>query len=175
MAPKKSFASKPKRKIPVDSSSYDDHTYGSRALLFVSDEARKVHQEFYANREVLTGRKVVFNSLGENIGPLFDAQSLIPMLASICDTKYYPHLVSQFYANLRISHDTFESYLLGVDMPFDEVLIGQLLKIPSTGINLTLSVEELGWSCLEINKVISLNKKSTFLPNKINRLTNNLE
>ena len=94
MAPKKSFASKPKRKAPAtagaDSSSSDDHTYGSSHLLFVSDEARKVYQEFYAKREVLTGRKVVFNSLGENIGPLFDAQSLIPMLASIGDTKYYP-------------------------------------------------------------------------------------
>ena len=56
-------------------------------------------------------------------------------------------------------------------MPFDEVLIGQLLKIPSTGIDLTLSIEELGWSCLDINKVISINKKSTFLLNKINQLT----
>ena len=128
MAFKKSFASKPKRKAPTDSSDDDDLTYGNRALLFVSDEVRKVHQEFYANREVLTGRKVVFNSLGENIGHFFDAQSLIPMHASIGDIKYYPQLVSQFYANLQISHDTFQSYLLGIDIPFDEVLIGQLLK-----------------------------------------------
>ena len=93
------------------------------------------------------------------------------MLTSIGDTKYYPHLVSQFYANLQISHDTFTSYLVGIEIPFDEIPIGQLLKIPSIGIDLTLSIEELGWSCLDINKAISINKKSTFLPNKINQLT----
>ena len=117
------------------------------------------------------GRKVVFNSLGPKIGPLFEVQSLIPMLASIGDTHYFPHLVSQFYANLQISQDTYTSYLVGVDIPFDETLFGQLLKIPSTGIDLTESIEELGWSCLDINKTISQNKKSTFLPNKINQLT----
>ena len=56
-------------------------------------------------------------------------------------------------------------------MTFDEVLIGQLLKIPSSGIDITLCVEELGFSYLEINKTISHNRKSTFIPNKINQLT----
>ena len=56
-------------------------------------------------------------------------------------------------------------------MTFDEVLIGQLLNIPSSGINITLSVEELGLTYPEINKIISLNKKSTFIPNKINQLS----
>ena len=56
-------------------------------------------------------------------------------------------------------------------MTFDEVLIGQLLKIPSTGIDITLSVEELGLNYPEINKTISVNKKSTFIPNKINQLS----
>ena len=103
------------------------------------------HQDRFANKEVFTGRKVNFDSLGD-IGSLFLAQSLTPFLASISDKKYYPHLVSQFYANLRISANTYESYLLGVEMTFDEVLIGQLLKIPSSGIDITLSVEESGLS-----------------------------
>ena len=50
------------------------------------------------------------------------------------------------------------------------MLIGQLLKIPSTGLDITLAIEELGWSYLDINKAISINK-STFKPNKINQLT----
>ena len=60
------------------------------------------------------------------------------------DNKYYPHLVSEFYANLVISTDTYDSYLLGIEMTFDEVLIGQVLNIPSSSIDITLSVEELG-------------------------------
>ena len=83
----------------------------------------KAHWERFANREVITGRKVNFDSLGD-IGSLFQIQSLTPLLASIGDNKYYPHLVSQFYANLGISADTCDSYLLGVEIPFDEVLIG---------------------------------------------------
>ena len=130
----------------------------------------KAHRERFANREVLTGRRVNFHSLGE-IRSLFDAQSLTPLLASMGDNKYYPHLISEFYTNLLISADTYDSYLLGIEMTLDEVLIGQLLKIPSSGIDITLSVEELGISYLEINKTISQNKKSTFIPNKINQLS----
>ena len=111
-----------------------------------------------------------FDILGD-IGSLFQVQSSTPFLASIGDHKYYPHLLSQFNANLGLPADTLDSYLLGVDMTFDEVLIGQLLKIPSSRIDITLSVEELGLTYLEINKTISLNKKSTFIPNKINQLS----
>ena len=64
-----------------------------------------------------------------------------------------------------------DSYLLRVDMPFDESLIGHLLKIPYEGEDITLSFEELGWSYVDINKTISTNKRSTFKPNKINQLT----
>ena len=174
MEPKKSFAQKPKWKAPSvahsGDSSEDDHTYGNKFLHFIDEEARKAHWERYANREVLTGQKVNFDTLGD-IGSLFQAHSLTPFLASIGDLKYYPHLVSQFYANLVILADTYDSYLLGKAMTFDELLIGQLLKIPSSGIDITLSIEELGLNYPEINKTISVNKKSTFIPNKINQLT----
>ena len=127
MAPKKSFAQKPKRKAPSvahsDNSSEDDHTYGNKFPHFIDKEAIKAHRERFANREVLTDRKVNFNTLGD-IGSLFQAQSLTPFLVSIGDLQYYPHLVSQFYGNLIISADTYDSYLLGKDMTFDEVLIG---------------------------------------------------
>ena len=145
MAPKKSMAQKPKRKAPSIDSSSDDHTHGNKFLHFVDEAAMKAHRDWFANREVLIGRKVNFNSLGD-IGPLFQIQSLTPLLASIGDNKYYPHLVSQFYANLGISADTYDSYLLGVEIPFDELLIGQLLKIPSSELDITLTVEELGLS-----------------------------
>ena len=162
MAPKKSMVQKPKRKAPSvahsGDSSDDDHTHGNKFLHFVNEAAMKTHQERFANREVLIGRKVNFNSLGD-IGPLFQIQSLTLLLASIGDNKYYPHLVFQFYANLGISIDICDFYLLSVEISFDEVFIGQLLKIPFLGLDITLNVEELGLSYLEINKTIFLNKK----------------
>ena len=56
-------------------------------------------------------------------------------------------------------------------MPFDDVLLGQVLKIPSTGIDLSLSFEELGWNFKDVNKAISQNKRSTFKPNRLNQLS----
>ena len=107
----------------------------------------------------------------QSIEPFFSAQNLVPFLASIGDKKYYPHLVSHFYADLSFSEYTCESYVLGIELPFDEILIGQLLKIPSTGIDITLNFEELGWNYQDVNKSISLNKRSTFKPNRLNQLS----
>ena len=169
MVPKKMHAAKPKRKQAPDASS-DEHTYADKYFHFIDDAAMKAHKERFANREVLTRRKVAFHSLGA-IGSFFQEQMLVPYLSSISDTKYYPHLVLEFYANLGISEYICESFLLGIELPFDETLIVQLLKIPSTGLDITLNFEELGWSYQEINKTISSNKRSTIKPNKLNQLT----
>jgi len=105
---------------------------------------------------VLTGRRVIFSELG-NIEALFALQMLVPFLGSIGDQYYYPQLISEFYANMTISHDLLQSYLVGIDLTFDDTLIGQLLKIPSSGVDITLTIYDLNWSYLEINKAISIN------------------
>ena len=64
-----------------------------------------------------------------------------------------------------------ESYVLGTGIPFDEHLLGNILTIPSNGIDITMSFEEFGWTFECINKINSINKKSHFKPNKINQLT----
>ena len=120
-------------------------------LHFLDDEALQAHRDRFANREVLTGRRVLFNELGD-IESLFRIQMLVSFLASTGDTKYYPHLVSQFYANFSSLEYTCESFLLGIEIPFDEILIGQLLKIPSFSLDITLTCEDLGWSYQDINK-----------------------
>ena len=142
MPPKKLSASRPKRKqAPAGAPSSSDEE--TQFFNFVDDEAVQLHRSRYANHEVLTGRRVFIRDL-PSIKPLFQFQNLVPFLASIGDRKYYPHLVAQFYANLSSSEYACESYLLGIDMRFDDVLLGQVLKIPSTGIVISLSFEELG-------------------------------
>ena len=167
MAPKKSLASKPKRKASASPTSSEE--VSNKYFHFVDDAAYKAHTERFANWEVLIGRRVIFHELG-TIEALFQIQMLVPFLASIGDMKYCPHLVAQFYANYFSSQYNCESFLLGVELPFDEILLDQLLKIPSTGLDITLTFEELGWSYLDVNKTISINKKSSFKPNKLNQL-----
>ena len=118
---------------------------------------------------MLTERRVLVNEL-PSIGPLFQFQNLVPFLTSIGDWKYYPHLVAQFYANLSSSKYACELYLLRVEMSFDDVLLGHILKVPSTGIDLSLSFEELRWNYQDVNKSISQNKRSAFKPNRLNQL-----
>ena len=168
------MSSLPKRKqasTPASSSSSDEDT--TQFFNFMDDDAAKLHHNRYANREVLTGRRVLIHEL-PSIEPLFQFQNLVPFLACVGDRKYYPHLVSHFYANLSSSEYACESYLLGIDIPFDDVLLGQLLKIPSSGIDISSTIEELGWNYQDVNKSISLNKRSAFKPNRLNQLNNNL-
>ena len=169
MPPKKLLANRPKRKqAPTGTPSSSDEE--TQFFNFVDDEAVQLHRSRYANREVLTRRKVFIRDL-PSIEPLFQFQNLVPFLASIGDRKYYPHLVAQFYANLSSSEYACESDLLGIDMPFDDVLLGQVPKIPSTSIDLSLSFEELCWNFKDVNKSISQNKRSTFKPNRLNQLS----
>ena len=77
----------------------------------------KTHKERFANREVLTERKEVFHHLGD-LTSLFHDQMLVPFLTSIINNRYYPHLVSHFYANLGISEFLCEAYVLGTTIPF---------------------------------------------------------
>ena len=44
------------------------------------------------------------------------------------------------------------------------------MKIPSSGIDISLTFEELGWNYQDVNKSISLNKRSAFKPNRLNQL-----
>ena len=138
--------------------------------LLVDEASKTLHREKFANQEVLMGRKVVFEELGDIVA-LFHVQMLIPFLTSITAKPIYPHLVAHFYANLGLSEYVCESYILGTGIPFDEILLGNVLSIPSSGIDLTLTFEELGWNFENINKTISINKRSYFKPNKINQLT----
>ena len=122
MVPKNMSATRPKRKqaLATTSSSSDENT--TQFFNFVNDEAAKLHRSRYANREVLTGRRVLVHEL-PSIEPLFKFQNLVPFLTSIGNRKYYPLLVAQFYANLSSSECACESYLLGIEMPFDDVLL----------------------------------------------------
>ena len=137
---------------------------------FVDEASETLHWEKFTNREVLMGCKVVFEELG-NIVALFHMQMLVLFLTSITAKPIYPHLVAHFYANLGLSEYVCDSYVLGTGIPFDEILLGNVLSIPSSGIDLTLTIEELGWNFENINKTISVNKRSHFKPNKINQLT----
>ena len=169
MVPKKMQAMKGKQKQAPASSSSDEPSHGDKWFYFIDEDAVKTHKERFANREVLIVMKVVFHHPSDLTG-LFHDQMLIPFLTTITDNSYNPHLVSHFYANLGISEFVCKSHVLGISIPFDETLLGHVLNIPCTDLDITLTFEELGWSYQEVNKAISKNKRASFKPNKINQL-----
>ena len=84
MPPKKMTATRPMRKQALAAASSSSDEDPNKFFNFIDEDTYKAHHDRFANREVLTGRRVLFSEL-ESIEPFFSAQNLVPFLASIGD------------------------------------------------------------------------------------------
>ena len=98
------------------------------------DEGTSSRQPSMQMRQVMSGRRILFNFLDEidlHIGDRIEEQGWEDFCSLNVPT--YPTLVRRFYENLKIKDDVIESHVRGRKIVLSEELISSLFKMPHVG------------------------------------------
>jgi hypothetical protein len=102
---------------------------------FVNSSAQDFYHNFYSKKNIIRGRRVVFNDFADHrIEFLLDKFKLVDLLS--LHLPSYPKLMQYFFANLHIEGKFLCSRVHGIDIKMSVKDFADFIGIPATGLKI---------------------------------------